>query len=219
MINPYKLVVFDWEGTVSDTLGLILNTVASEAKLLGFGDIDYQQARKYVDLGLEPALRKIFPDLSPVQHEHLMQAVQLALISRPSEVILNPGVREFIEKLIAANIDIAIATNKGPNSLQRALQATDLESVFKVTRSAGQIPAKPHPQMLEEIMEHFGHAPAATVMIGDSTSDMEMAKSVNATAIGVDFYHQQESSLKEAGAIVVFDDYQLVADFLGLPKN
>jgi phosphoglycolate phosphatase len=68
-------------------------------------------------------------------------------------------------------------------------------------------------------MEHFGYEADETVMIGDSTSDIEMARTINVTAIGVDFYHQQEVSLKAAGAVAVFDDYQLVADFLGLPKN
>jgi len=82
----------------------------------------------------------------------LHQSVQLAMVTRPTELCLIPGAKAFIEKLIAAKIDIAIATNKGQHSLQRALQATELDKLFKVTRSAGQTPAKPCPQMLEEIM-------------------------------------------------------------------
>lgn len=218
MSNPYQLVVFDWEGTISDTLGLILHTVTSEAHRLGFGAIDPYVARKYVDLGLVQALRKTFPDLSAQQHEQLLQAVHAAMTSRPTEVCLIPGAREFIRQVHDAKIDIAIATNKGQHSLQRALQATGLDTLFKVTRSAGQTAAKPSPEMLEEIMEEFGIAPSSTLMIGDTGTDMEMAKSINVTAIGVDFYHQQEAALKAAGAVAVFDDYQLLADFLRLPK-
>lgn len=218
MSNPYQLVVFDWEGTLSDTLGLILHIVSSESTRLGFGGIDPYVARKYVDLGLVQALRKVFPDLSLHQHEQLFEAVQYAMISRPSEVCLIPGAREFVQQLHNAKIDIAIATNKGQNSLLRALQTTGLDGFFKVTRSAGQAPAKPCPQMLEEIMTEFGCDSSSTLMIGDSSTDIEMAKSVNVTAIGVDFYHQQEAALKAAGAMAVFDDYQLLADFLGLPK-
>ncbi|KTD46447.1 HAD family hydrolase [Legionella quateirensis] len=218
MSNPYQLVVFDWEGTIADTLGLILHTVAHEANVLGFGEIDPYQARKYVDLGLLNALKKVFPHLSSEQQDQLVQAVQHAMITRPTEVCLLPGALEFIQKLNLAKIDIAIATNKGQHSLLRALQATGLDEYFKVTRSAGQVPAKPCPQMLEEIMEEFGRDAATTLMIGDSATDMEMATSINVAAIGVDFYHQQEDALKTAGALAVFDDYKLLADYLKLPN-
>ncbi len=218
MSNPYQLIVFDWEGTISDTLGLILHTVSTEANKLGFGELDPYVARKYVDLGLVQALRKTFPDLSSKQHEQLLQAVHQAMITRPSEICLIPGARQFIQQVHDARVDIAIATNKGQQSLLRSLQAAGLNELFKVTRSAGQTPAKPCPQMLEEIMEEFGREPSSTLMIGDSSSDIEMARNINVTAIGVDFYHQQEAALKAAGALAVFDDYQLLANFLGLPK-
>ncbi|MDI1352421.1 MAG: HAD-IA family hydrolase [bacterium] len=217
MSNPYQLVVFDWEGTISDTLGLILHTVTTEATKLGFGGVDPYQARKYVDLGLVQALKKLFPHLSSAQHDELFQAVQYAVVSRPTEVCLIPGAREFIQQLHDAQIHLAIATNKGHHSLMRALQATRLDQLFKITRCAGQIPAKPHPQMLEELMDEFGVNAASTLMIGDSPTDMEMAKNIQVPAIGVDFYQQQNTSLKTAGAIAVFDDYQLLAHFLNLP--
>jgi phosphoglycolate phosphatase len=218
MSNPYQLIVFDWEGTIEDTLGLILHMVSIEAARLGFGEMNPYVARKYVDLGLVQALHKTFPNLSGKQHEQLLQAVHQAMITRPTEICLIPGAREFIQQVHDAKIDIAIATNKGQQSLLRSLQVAGLNEFFKVTRSAGQTPAKPCPQMLEEIMEEFGREPSATLMIGDSSSDMEMAKNINVTAIGVDFYHQQEAALKAAGALAVFDDYPLLANFLGLPK-
>lgn len=217
MSNPYQLVVFDWEGTIADTLGLILHTVATEAKILGFGEVDPYQARKYVDLGLVHALKKVFPQLSSEQQDQLLQAVHHAMVSRPAEVCLIPGAREFIEQLHHAHVDIAVATNKGHQSLMRALQATGLAALFKVTRSAGVLPAKPSPDMLEEIISEFGGHPSTTLMIGDSVTDMEMAGSIRVDAIGVDFYHQQETDLKQAGALAVFDDYQLLADYLKLP--
>lgn len=219
MSNPYQLVVFDWEGTVSDTLGQFIHVVADVAKTMGYGDIDPNLARKYVDLGLNQAIKKVFPHLSMSQQEQFILSVQNEMVSRPHEVWLMPGVKEFIQKLHAANIDLAVATNKGQHSLQRALHTTGLADLFKVTRSAGQVPPKPCPQMLEEIIDEYGQNIATTLMIGDSVSDMEMATSIQVTAIGVDFYHQQEVNLITAGAIAVFDDYGLLADYLGLPKE
>lgn len=218
MNKPFRLVVFDWEGTVGDTLGEVLNRIAIEAELLGFGSVDPYKVRQYVSLGLVASLRKLFPHLAIEQQEQLLHAVQHSLMVRPNEVCLIPGVEAFIQRLCAQQINVAVATNKGHHSLARVLHVSGLDKVFKVTRSAGQVPAKPCPQMLEEIMEAFHADSSSTLMIGDSIADMEMAKKMNVTAIGVDFYHQQESALKAAGAEAVFDDYQVLADYLGLPK-
>lgn len=218
MSNPYDLVVFDWEGTIADTLGAIVHTVALEASLLGFGHFNPDEARKYVDLGLVRALQKAYPHLSVSEQELLLQAVQRSLHTRVTEVCLMPGVRKLIHQLHDAKVNLAIATNKGQQSLSRALQTTSLDEVIKVTRSAGQTPAKPCPQMLEEIIEEFGGHVSTTLMIGDSVTDMEMAKSIGVAAVGVDFYHQQEAALKSAGALMVFDNYSRLADFLNL-KN
>jgi phosphoglycolate phosphatase len=220
MSNPYDLIVFDWEGTIADTLGIILHVVSTEANLLGFGDFDPYQARKYVDLGLIQSLRKTYPHLTTTQHQQLVQAVQLAMHSRSSDICLMPGVHELIYQLHEAKINLAIATNKGHQSLLRALQATGLDKLFKVTRSAGQAPAKPCPQMLEEIIEEYGGTAATTLMIGDSLTDMEMAKRAQVTAVGIDIYHQQEAAaFKTAGAVMVFDDYKQIIDFLNLSKS
>ena len=104
-------------------------------------------------------------------------------------------------------------------SLQRALQASGLDVFFTITRSAGQVPAKPCPQMLEEIMEACGVTASQTLMIGDSVSDVEMSRQVNVDVIGFDFYHQQAANLRAAGALDVFDDYRQLARHLGLPEE
>ncbi|PJD94676.1 MAG: HAD family hydrolase [Legionella sp.] len=217
MSNPYQLVVFDWEGTISDTLGLILHTVTAEANALGFGSVEPAEAKKYVELGLVHALKKLFPRLTLSQQEILLQAIHRAMVSRPSEVCLIPGARELILQLQEAHIDLAIASNKGQQSLQRALQITRLDDVFKVIRCAGQLPAKPCPQMLEEIMNVFGQNAQSTLMIGDSPTDIEMARQLHVPAIGIDFYNQNAQALQAAGALAVFNNYYDVAHFLCLP--
>lgn len=217
MTSSYQLVVFDWEGTISDTLGQIFHIVADEAAALGFGAIDPGLARDNVGLGLVQALRKLLPHLSNDEHNSLLEAVQLALITHSTDVCLIPGAMDLIKKLHDANIYMAIATNKGHHSLMRALAASGVDEYIKVTRCAGLVPAKPCPQMLQEIMDEFGVSAESTVMIGDSPSDMETAHRIQVAAIGMDFYHQQEAALTAAGAVAVFDDYQLLADFLKLP--
>lgn len=218
MPKPYDLVVFDWEGTLADTLGQMIHIVSSQAQALGFGEVDHEKARHYVNLGLVRATQKLFPDLSNQQHEQLLEAVQQAMIAKHSEIYLIPGAREFIQRLHDANIELAIASNKGQQSLQRALQASQLDGLFTVIRCAGQVPPKPCPQMLKEILEEHQIAAQSTLMIGDTAMDVEMAKEAGVDVIGVDFYHQQEDALLSAGAERVFDDYSKLADYLGFKE-
>lgn len=214
MSKAYELVVFDWEGTLADTLGQILQTVSAQAKIMGWGDVDQNLAKQYADLGLNKAIQKLFPDKPLAQQEQLLQSVQTAMLCRPMQTLLIPGAEKFLEELRAENILLAVASNKGRQSLQRVIQAAGLESVFATTRSAGETPPKPHPQMLEEIMAFCGVEASKTLMIGDSPIDMEMAGQCGVDALGVDFYRQQRNSLIASGAKAVFDDYASLAVFL-----
>lgn len=220
MTKRYRLVVFDWEGTLTDTLGQILDVLKRESKAMGLGTMDEKVARNYIELGLVVSLKKLFPDANHATAERLLAKVQETLALRPSDVYLNPGAKEIVQQINQAGMDLAIATNKSQPSLQRALQLSGLNLYFSVTRSAGQVPAKPFPQMLEEIMELCAVTPEQTLMVGDSLSDIEMARYAGVDAIGVHFYHQEEQvkNMLEAGALDVFDDYQQLANFLGLDK-
>ena len=218
MNKSYHLVVFDWEGTLGDTLGQILNTVATEAMRLNFGEMDQRTARNSVSLGLVMAVKKTFPQLSIYQHEQLLEAIQRSLANEPVNDYLLPGAYAIVQQLHQAGMALAIATNKSQSSLQRALQHLGLSDFFTVTRSAGQSPAKPCPEMLEEIMAVCGVDASQTLMVGDSITDMEMAREIHVDAVGVDFYNQQSEGLRVAGAQAVFDDYQQLAHYLGILK-
>lgn len=216
MKHPYRLVVFDWEGTLSDTLGQILNVIIRESKRKQYGDIDLDLARRAIVLGPVVALKKLFPHLSAQQQSDLLESAQHAMLTHSDDTCISVGARDVLSRLHAAGIQLAIATNKGQQSLMRDLEASKLGSLFNVTRSASQASPKPCPQMLEEIMAECAVSPEETVMIGDSVSDIEMAVQLGVRAIGVDLYSQNESSLRAAGADEVFDCFQQLADYLEL---
>ncbi|WP_133126805.1 HAD family hydrolase [Legionella nagasakiensis] len=220
MSKPYRLVVFDWEGTLGDTLGKIINILTVETQRMSLGEFSESLARQHLMMGLIVTIKKIFPHLSSVKQQQLLQAVQASLASRSMDVYLNPGAKAIVKKIQEAGMDLAIATNKGQHSLLRDLQASGLDAYFTVTRSASQAPAKPCPQMLEEIMEACNVTPSQTLMVGDSVSDVVMARAVNVDAVGVQFYHQPElaEELFAAGALNVFDDYQQLASYLNLDR-
>jgi len=218
MSKQYDLVIFDWEGTLSDTLGQVLNCVAEEARRLGFGELNEDVARQSVELGLVHAIRKVFPDLSLQQYEQLLEAVQQSLMSRHSDVYLIPGAKAIVQRLHKAGVTMAVATNKGSQSLQRAMHITGLDDYIKYSRSAGQFSPKPSPEMVEDLLLELAIPVENALMVGDSTSDIDMASSIGMDAIGVNFYHKNPSELLTAGALQVFDDYELLADYLQLSK-
>jgi phosphoglycolate phosphatase len=217
MSRSFDLIVFDWEGTLGDPLGYVLHVLEQQATMLKFPPFDSDAARRCVVFGLERAVKKLFPTLALHQHERLLHAIQHALQGHHGETCLFPGARKLIACIQQAGIHLAIATNKSSHALQRSLQTTALTSFFPITRCADHVPAKPCPQMLEEIMAIYDIAPSSTLMIGDSVADMEMAEFAHVQGVGVDFYRQHAASLRAAGAVEVFDNYDQLGCFLGLP--
>lgn len=212
--KKYQLIIFDWEGTLSDTLGQVLDSVATEAARLGFGSFNPEIARLSFEIGLVNAIKRLFPELSPLEQHELIEAVQRNLMSRHGETFLIPGAKQLISALSHAQILLAIATNKGHQGLHRALLNSGLAPFFNITRSASQTAPKPDPTMLIEILDELVILPENALMIGDSAIDMEMAGRLKMDAIGVNFYHQDGEELLRAGALQVFNDYRLLADFL-----
>lgn len=217
MKRHYDLVVFDWEGTLAeDSLGSIVDVLAKEALRFHLGEFDKCQARRYIALGLVGAIKQIFPNLSMHQYESFLVAVQESLSIASTTICLVDGAKSAVQKIYDSGIKIAIATNKGHVSLQRALQYSGLDDLFKVTRSASQVPAKPCPQMLEEIISEVESVTTRTLMVGDSVTDIEMAVSIGVDSIGMDFYHEQRAELLSQGAVHVFNNYQQLLDYLNL---
>ncbi|MCC5792455.1 MAG: HAD-IA family hydrolase [Legionellaceae bacterium] len=214
MAKTYSLVVFDWEGTLGDTLGIILKIVGNVAEQAGLEKPEPERALAFAGYGLATALRKLYPDLTNETYDHLINDVQIALLRRQEDIALFPGAIELVETLQQRGIDLAIATNKSERALQRALEQTGLKPYFPVTRAAGQAAAKPDPEMLEQIMAVYGKSAEDCLMIGDSTSDILMAQQLQVDGIGVDFYHQQAEAMLAQGALAVFDNYQQVAEFI-----
>ncbi len=214
MTKPYRLVVFDWEGTLGDTVGPVLNAISAVARQLHYETFDLERARGVVSLGLGLAIQKLFPDLSLHQQQQFLHTIHQVLATNSLESCLFPGAMDLLESLKQEGVDCAIATNRGAASLQRVLQSLGIKDMFAVTRSAGSMPAKPCPKMLEDIMAVCGVSASETLMVGDSITDIDMAVQIQVDAVGVDFYHQNEPALRAAGAMAVFDEYSQLAAFL-----
>ena len=215
MLQRYQLVVFDWEGTIAESgLGYMIIALAKAAERLHLPNFDLSTARLTIRYGLATAVKQLFPTISSHQQEDLCVEVQTELFAVSAKVALISGVAELIQWLHQSGMQLAIATNKSAQGLARVLRISGLEPYIHITRSASEVPAKPCPQMLEEIITACGVSAQQTLMVGDSSSDMEMARALDVYAIGMDFFQMEEPMLRAAGANDVMHDYQQLLQYI-----
>ncbi len=219
MKRLYRVVVFDWEGTLAeDLVGQVLHLLTDEARRFHLGGFSHTNARDALAHGLPKAIHKLFPQLNSHQQEALLESLHKAVSMSSFDVCLMPGAKALVKALFQQGVHLAIASNKGHASLMRLLQASGLDDYIKVVRCAGQLPAKPSPEMLVEILEEFGVTASEALMVGDSLADIEMARALSVDAVGMDVYHENSQALRKAGALDVFDRFASLATFLQLKE-
>jgi phosphoglycolate phosphatase len=216
MPKNYRLVVFDWEGTLGDNIGHLVDVIKKAALSFHLGDVEEQSIRDVLSEGLTSVVKKLFPHCELRIQQQLFEAIQRASMERNNKTYLFQGASDILTQLHQAGIELAIATNKGQASLKRVLNETNLGDLFVTTQTASQSLPKPSPMMLEEIMHFCNIPPEETLVVGDSVSDIEMAMVVQVDAVGMDFYNQaaQKKALSKAGALEVFTSFKDLAGFL-----
>ncbi|WIM06344.1 MAG: HAD-IA family hydrolase [Candidatus Nitricoxidivorans perseverans] len=183
MAKRFDLIVFDWDGTLMDSAGAIVASVQAAAVDLGLAPPSDERARHIIGLGLEEALRYALPDLPETQYDDLVDRYRHHYLSRDHELELFEGASELVLELGEAGYFLGIATGKSRKGLDRALAGSGIGGLFHATRCADECHSKPHPQMLEELMDEFAVPPALTLMIGDTTHDLLMARNAGVPAV------------------------------------
>lgn len=186
-MSRYELIVFDWDGTLLDSAGAIARAIQASARDLGLMEPSDLRARHVIGLGLQEALAYAVPDLTPEAYPDMVERYRHHYLSRDHELTLFPGSFELVEELAGSGRMLGVATGKSRKGLDRALVNSGLGSFFQATRCADECFSKPHPQMLEELMEELGVAPSSTLMIGDTTHDLLMARNAGVDALAVEF--------------------------------
>lgn len=183
----YELVVFDWDGTLLDSAGAIVKAIQAACRDLDLPVPADAQARHVIGLGLADAMRHAVPDLLPDNYQAMVDRYRYHYLSGDHALTLFAGVPEMLARLQAAGHILAVATGKSRMGLERALDHSGLRPYFLASRCADECHSKPHPQMLEELMAEFGTKPASTVMIGDTSHDLLMARNAGVDALAVTY--------------------------------
>jgi phosphoglycolate phosphatase len=195
-MNRYELIVFDWDGTLMDSAGMIVHCVQEAARDLDIPPPTEERARHIIGLGLGDALRYALPDLPEGRYEELVERYRHHYLSRDHELVLFAGADSLVQSLAGSGYWLGVATGKSRRGLDRALEHSGLGACFHATRCADECHSKPHPQMLEELMAEFAVSPATTLMIGDTTHDLLMAQNAGVDAVAVAYGAHQRAALE-----------------------
>ncbi len=207
MVKSYDLIVFDWDGTVMDSTAVISGSIQAAARDLGLLVPSDEAARHVIGMGLGQALRHAVPDAPEHLYEPLAERYRHHFLAQDQGIPLFAGARETITELHALAYRLAVATGKSANGLARVLQASGLGRYFEALRTADRTHSKPHPAMLLEIMDELGVEPERTLMIGDTTHDLQMAVNAGVDAVGMTHGAHPVAQLRELRPLALLDDF------------
>lgn len=193
----YELVVFDWDGTLLDSAGAIVQAIQAACRDLGHPPPSDDQARHVIGLGLVDALRHAAPDLPPQRYPAMADRYRFHYLGADHRLTLFEGIPEVLAGLQSTGHILAIATGKSRLGLERALDHSGLRALFQASRCADECHSKPHPQMLEELMAEFGVASETTLMIGDTSHDLLMARNAGVAGLAVTYGAHSHDHLLE----------------------
>jgi phosphoglycolate phosphatase len=197
-MHKFELLVFDWDGTLMDSEARIVACLQGAIGDLGLPHKEVADLRNIIGLGLAEAIDTLFPGSDATTQQALVDRYRHHfLVADPTPSALFEGAAEVLRGLAAQGYLLAVATGKGRRGLDKVLEETGLGPLFHATRCADETFSKPHPQMLLELMDHLGAEPGATLMIGDTEYDMEMARNAQTHALAVSYgVHHMERLLR-----------------------
>jgi phosphoglycolate phosphatase len=191
----FELLVFDWDGTVVDSAAHIVASIQAACADLGVGVPAEERARYIIGLGLQDAMRHLLPELPTADYPRLAERYRHHYLAGDDKVVPFGGVQHGLAHLHAAGFLLGVATGKSRRGLDRALHDTGLHRWFHASRCADEGFAKPHPDMLLFLMDLLNVAPERTLMIGDTTHDLEMARNAGVPALAVSYGAHPEEQL------------------------
>ena len=214
MSLDFDLVVFDWDGTLFDSVGQIVQSLQFAAKKFEQPLTD-EAAKSIIGLGLPEVMQTLFPQVPQLQQQ-ILECYANHYVENSSGDAWFEGVADLISALKAEGKKVAVATGKSRKGLDRVLKQTNSEALFDITRAASETKSKPDPLMLEEILAHTGVSVDRAIMVGDTSYDLEMAQNINMPRIGVSYGVHSVDILKHYFPIAVVDNvaqlHQLLLD-------
>jgi len=202
-----RLAVFDCDGTLVDGQADVCWAMERAFTRADLPAPDNHAVRRIVGLSLPAAVRALAPSLTDEQNRAVTEFYRSSYRARREEGLLDEplyeGIAELLHSLHDGGWQLAVATGKSDRGLAACLASHGIADLFVSLQTADRHPSKPHPAMLEAALFEAGALPAQAVMIGDTSFDMLMARSIGVAAIGVGWGYHEASELIASGAACV----------------
>lgn len=214
MPKRFDLLVFDWDGTLMDSAGVIVSSIQAACRDLGLRVPSDAEARHIIGLGLNEAIAVLLPELKTADYSRLVDRYRFHFLSQDMDIPLFSGAAEAIADLHQAGFLLAVATGKSRRGLDRALEHSGLGHFFHATRCADECFSKPHPAMLNELMDELGTVAAKTLMIGDTTHDLQMADNAGVPSLAAAYGAHPKEQLLAHAPLACADDFEQLGQWL-----
>lgn len=188
MKHKFELLVFDWDGTLMDSVEHIASSLAAAAIDLDMEDLGQQRYRDIIGLGLKEAMQALYPQAGQIETEALCERYRYHYVEvNKVKSDLFDGAQEMLNDLRSKDLKLAVATGKARVGLERVFTDTGYGEFFHASRCSDESGSKPQPHMLNELMQELNVEPDKTLMIGDTEYDMAMAKNAGTHGLAVSY--------------------------------
>ncbi len=215
--TQFKLLVFDWDGTIMDSADNIIECVREAAKDLGLEIPSDDTVRNIIGLGLKEAVTEMFPGIDDGQIWNVVERYRVHFLDhrrKPSPLF--QGAEDTLREIAGRDYLMAVATGKGRSGLDRVLEYTGLGDLFHTSRCADESFSKPNPDMLLQIMDEMGVIGEETLMIGDTEYDMQMAVNAGAHRLAVSYGSHTYERLMKSDPLGCLDDIRELPAWLNI---
>ena len=210
----FDLIVFDWDGTLFDSTMLIVKCIQAACRDIAVAVPSDADAAYVIGLGLHDALQHAVPGLPPARYPELGQRYRHHYVASQDDLVLFAGALDMLQALKSRQHLLAVATGKSRRGLDDALAHSQLQGMFDATRTADETAGKPHPLMLHELMAELGTAPERTLMIGDTTHDLQLARNAGTPRVAVSYGAHEREAFAEHEPLFVAHSTRELHDWL-----
>ena len=214
MQNNYDLIVFDWDGALANSTQLIVDSICQGSQDVGLPVPSQEAASGIIGLGFREACYALFGQIPDDVLANITARYTYYYGEGENDIPLFDGATEVVAHLAEKGIALGVATGKGRRGLNRALARSGIEHHFVATRCVDECHSKPHPQMILELMDEVAATPQRTLMVGDTSFDLQMAQNAGVARVGVTFGAHPKQRLLAHEPLACFDVFSDLALWL-----
>lgn len=217
MKKPVQLIIFDWDGTLFDSVGQIVSSLQFAAQQFQ-QPLTADKAKSIIGLGLPEVAQVLFPNV-PELHADILKCYGEHYVENSTDEQWFAGVSDLLLDLKRQQVKLAVATGKSRRGLDRVLKQTNSHDIFEITRAASETKSKPDPLMLTEILNYTGIKAEHAIMVGDTSYDLEMAQNIAMPSVGVSYGVHSPEILAQFNPLKIVNNVTRLHEFLNQQVN